>query len=65
MAFPDDLWNRAYERLKAQDEKLIGQFERLLAENPQVSHTPQALASASDFPLNRMGTLDATLDLME
>ena len=64
LAFPDDLWNRAYERLKAQDEKLIDQFERLLAQHPQVSHTPQALASASDLPVNHMGSLDAKLNLM-
>ena len=64
LAFPDDLWNRAYERLKAQDEKLIGHFERLLAENAQVSHTPQALASASDLPVNHMGSLDAISDLI-
>ena len=64
LAVPDDLWNRAYQLLKAQDEQLIGHFERLLAENPQVSHTSHASASASDLPVKHMGSLDVDLDLM-
>ena len=49
LAVPVGLWNRAYEQLKARDEQLIGQFEKLLAENPIVSNSSQALASATDI----------------
>lgn len=59
LAVPVGLWNRAYEQLKAQDEQLIGQFEKLLAENPKVSHSSQALASATDIPVKQVGSLDA------
>lgn len=58
LAVPAGLWNRAYEQLKARDEQLIHQFEKLLAENPQVSHSSQALGSATDIPVKRVGLLD-------
>lgn len=45
-----NLWDRAYERLKAQDGRLIAEFERILTENLQMSHASQALALASLSP---------------
>ena len=39
LAVPGDLWGRAYEQLKAQDPRLIRQFERSLSGTPRVSYT--------------------------
>ena len=44
LAVPNDLWDRAYEQLKAQDHRLIRQFERSLAGTPQVSYTDPYIA---------------------
>ena len=38
LAVPGDLWDRAYEQLKAQDHRLIRQFERSLTGTHRVSY---------------------------
>ena len=47
---PADLWDRAYEQLKARNEDLVLQYEKILAENLRISHASQSLASMSVPP---------------
>ena len=71
MGVADDLWDHAYEQLKAQNGQLVGQFEKLLAKSLRVSHASQALASASFFqgsklgsPFAKVGTLQRHTQMM-
>ena len=50
-----DLWDRAYELLKAKDEKLVSRYESILAKELRASNASQMLITASFGPSAGLG----------